>query len=134
EVHRRLARVPAGHGVTRAASPSAKCLHILHPVEQMRSRTRDALEHTQRGGARLRVAQARGEGEREERRVVLRRTTALADLDNALHDAHAILGDARDDRLRVLTRERSLGDVERAALRSEDEKTLEARPVVDGPG
>src|SRR5205814_2115183 len=72
--------------------------------------------------------------ENEERRIVLRRAAALADLDRAMDDACAVLRQRGDDRRRAFASQLALADVERPALGAEHEEAIESRPVIDRPG
>lgn len=88
----------------------------------------------QRRLSRDRVALAGGERQHKERRVILGRTARLADLHDTRHDAHAIQVDATVDRLSILKRQRLLADIIGSALRTQNQETVEAHPVIDGPG
>src|SRR4029077_13541909 len=65
--------------------------------------------------------------------VVLRRATAVADFDNAVHGTNTIRLDAADKRVVVLLHEFAFADVIRAAFGAEDQETIESRPVIHFP-
>jgi hypothetical protein len=75
----------------------------------------------------------RHECQRKDRRVVLRRTAAIADLDDAVHGANPVGFDAADEGVVVLLHEILLGDVVGSALGTEDEEPIQAGPVIDLP-
>src|ERR1043166_5859555 len=74
--------VPASDGVTQTATPATHCVHALCEVEQVRADAADLAEVRERVSLRLRVTVCNGECEGEDRRIVLRRATAVADFDD----------------------------------------------------
>jgi hypothetical protein len=123
--------VPPGDRAAQAAAPAAHGLHGLGELEQMRAGARDLGQRRERGALRRLVAERGRQRQREERRIVLRRTALGADLDDARDGACAVGGDAADHGLGVLARERALAGVIAAALGAEHEEAIEADPIVD---
>ena len=80
------------------------------------------------------VAVSGHERQGEDGRIVLRRATAVADLDDAVHGANTVRLDAADDRVVVLLHQIALADVIGAALGAEDQEPVEPGPVIDLPG
>ena len=69
------------------------------------------------------------EREGEDRRIVLRRATAVTDFDDAVHGSNAVRLDAADKSVVVLLHEVPFDDVIRAAFRAEDQEAVEPGPV-----
>ena len=109
--------------------PPAEPADVLEEVEEVRPRAGDLGERLECHGARGVVSESGAHGQREQRRVVARRTAGRADLDDATNGARAVFRDALARVGRVLDRERALADVIRSALRPEDQEPVEARPL-----
>src|SRR5439155_8112453 len=69
----------------------------------------------------------------EDRRIVLRRATAVTDFDDAVHGSNAVRLDAADKSVVVLLHQVPFDDVIRAAFRAEDQEAVEPGPVIHFP-
>ena len=102
-------------------------------MEQVRADAADLGQVLEGQRLGFRVAVSRHERQREDGRIVLRRATAIADLDDAVHGANTVGLDAADDRVVVLLHEIAFADVVGATFGAEDQETVEPRPVIDLP-
>jgi hypothetical protein len=102
-------------------------------MEQVRADAADLAQVRERVSLRLRVAVRYDESESEDGRIVLRRTTRIADFNDTVHGANAVGLNAAQDGVVVLLHQIAFGDVIRAAFGTEDEEAVEARPVIDLP-
>ena len=120
----RLALVPGGDALAQRPAPAAEALHGLGEGEQVRARAADLRQRLGGGG---RVAHPRGDRQRQDGRLVLRCPARVADLRRSCGSpAPASASRQRDDRLRVLDRQRPLGRVVRARPRSRGSGTARA--------
>jgi hypothetical protein len=127
-------QVPAGDRTAQAAPPAAHRLDGLSELEQMRARPRHPAERRKRGVPRRVLAHRRRQRQREQRRIVARRTALLADLDDARDGAHAVRRDAAEGGGGILAGQRGLAGVVAAALAAEDQEAIETDPVIDRKG
>jgi hypothetical protein len=125
-------RVPAADGPAQRAPPAAEALDVADELEEVRADARHTREGVERRPAGRRVAEAGGRGEREQRRIVLRRAPLHRDPDDLGNGAQTVLGQAVLDHARVLAGQPLLGRVVRAALAAEDQEPVEPDPAVDG--
>src|SRR5664279_1174863 len=72
--------------------------------------------------------------QRKNSRIVLRRPTAVADLDDALHGASTVGLDGADNCVVVLLHQVALADVVGATFGAENQEPVKPGPVVDLPG
>ena len=125
-----LALVPRGDGLAQRPSPATDALDGLGELEQVRPGAADPRQGLE---GRL-VAHAGRDRQGEDRRIVPRRATRVADRDDRPDRPRRVGVQAADHRLRVLDREGPLGRVVRAPLAAQDQEPLEPLPVVDGEG
>ena len=126
--------VPGGDGAPRPAAPAPQAVHVGGEVEQVRADAGDLRQGVEGSLARRLVAQRGGDGQSQQGRVVLGSTAGDADLDDTRHGPQAVLSDAAHDRLGVLAAQGLLGGVVAAALAAQDQKAIQACPVVHSPG
>jgi hypothetical protein len=125
--------IPVADSVAQTTTPAAHRVHVFREVEQVRADAADLVQVRERMSLRLCVAMRHNEREGEDRRIVLRRATGIADFDDAVHGTNAVGLDAADERVVVLLHEFAFTDVIRAAFRAEDQEAVEARPVIHLP-
>jgi hypothetical protein len=82
----------------------------------------------------FRAAVSRHEGQRKNSRIVLRRTAAVADLNDALYGANTVCLDASNDGVVVLPHQVALADVVGATFGAQDQEPVKAGPFIDLPG
>ena len=127
------ADIPAAHGVAQTAAPTAQGINILREVEQVRADPADLAEVLESQCLGFGAAVCGHQCEGKDGRIILRRATAVADLDDAVHGAHAVRLNAADEGVVVLLHEIRLTDVIGSALGAEDQEAVEAGPVIDLP-
>ena len=125
--------IPATNCTAETAAPATHGVHVFREVEQVRADAADLVQVRERVRLRRHITVRHDEREGEDGRVVLRRATGIADLNDAVHSADAVGLDASNERVVVLLHEVAFTDVIRAALGAEDEEAVEPRPVIDGP-
>ena len=85
-----LVQIPAANGIAETAAPAAQSIHILGEVEQVGADAADLGQVLERQSFGFRSAVSGHERQGEDSRVVLRRTAAVADFDDALHGANTV--------------------------------------------
>jgi len=115
-------------------APAAEPLHELGEQEQVRSGPADPRQRLERRTPGRLVTEARGHRQGEDRRIVLRRPSLVAQARDLGDRPRAVGRQASLHGLGVLARELPLGRVVTPALRAEDQEAAEPRPVVHGPG
>jgi hypothetical protein len=80
-----LFQVPPANRVAKATAPTAQSIHILGEVEQVGADAADLGQVLESQSLGFRRAVSGYEGQRKHSRVVLRRATAVADLNDAVH-------------------------------------------------
>src|SRR6185369_3114842 len=127
------ADIPATDCITQAAAPTAQSVYILGEVEQVGADPADLGQVLESQSLGFTGTVSRCEGQRKHSRVVLRRPTAVADFDDALHGANTVQLDAADHCVVVLLHQIAFGDVVGSTLGAEDQEPVEPGPVVDLP-
>src|SRR5439155_1282816 len=84
------ADIPATHGIAQATTPTTHSIHILREVEQVRADTADLAEVLEGQCLGFGVAVSCHQRQSKNGRIVLRRASAIADFNNAVHGANAI--------------------------------------------
>src|SRR5947208_15865451 len=83
-------QVPTRDGVTKTATPATHCVHVLCEVKQVRADAADLAQVRECVSLRLRVAMRHDESESKDGRIVLRRATGIADLNDAVRSANTV--------------------------------------------
>ena len=123
-----------GPTAAQATAPAAQSIYILGEVEQVGADATDLGQVLEGQSLGFLVAVSSHKCQRKNSRIVLRCTTAVADLDDAVHGANTVKLDAADNRVVVLLHQLALADVVGATFGAQDQEPVETGPVIDLPG
>ena len=125
--------IPAADRVAKTTAPAAHRIHVFGEVEQVRADAADLVQVRERVRLCRRITVRHDEREGEDGRIILWRATGIADFNDTVHGTNTVLLDAADERVVVLLHEVAFRDIIRAAFGTEDQETVEARPVINLP-
>ena len=97
--------IPVANGVAQTTAPAAHRIHVFGEVEQVRADAADLVQARKRVSLRLGVTVRDGQREGENGRIVLRRASGIADLNDAVYRTDTVRLDATDNRVVVLLHE-----------------------------
>src|SRR5260221_11420689 len=131
----RFREIPIGYRGPQTTSPTAQVFHQRGEGAKVRTGARLSRQRFQsrRIGVRIREFRAGCQCEHKQRRIVFRSASRDRDFLDDSDNAQSVRLQALANSNGILEDQLTLRNVVRSSLASEDQKTLQAHPVVDWP-